>query len=815
MSKNPLPDTSLPESRAIALDIPPVDIPQQLDLGGVNTLVHGADGNVITGTISSLVDKSGDIAHTAATTSRVAAASGVVGIALLGNTVGASEALAHEGGGKTVEVQWGDTLGGIAADEKVPVRTLAEANKINDVNKVRAGTVLTVPEAKVGDGEGPVITVRNGQTLWGMTNGNPELMQATIEANDLEVERRGDKLYVMLRPGQQLIIPAIEPASATEAPRGSLSDQLLASDVHSSVVLPGNTFMSHIAEKLAAVTGKDYKEVLEAIVAENDGPDFILGAKLHMPGFSQEETNRAVESLSPPVPVEAAPAPPAPQVQIATLAEGIINHENIRIPAPEKHLRQTFEGLAQNNAGELPMTPLMLDSLRVLADNGEVVTIRSAKVQPNPGESAPGAVADSNGVNIYIRFSSTDKIARVQKVMAKEAERLGIRDVSHNAGGRYMLIEAANNQNDVEVLAAPTTEQLAITDEMVAIIKSTEGLSLELYNDATGNATIGYGHLVHEGRINRALVPPEFLGGITEERAEQLLREDIARFEAVVKEMVTVPLSQNQYDAIVGFAFNVGPEALRTSTLLHELNHGNYDAVPGELMKWVHGDGEVLGGLVKKRQHEVARWNSSGYAVPAPAEELDVELPELAQALVEAVPPVTEAIDQAVDPVAAAPGQVLEQVAEVVQEVLPPAPEPEQPQEVAPLSPLQQSNLEQLSNPQLDPALVSTFTEVNKFYQFEVTDTTRIDPNSHHHYGDAVDVGGRQGINGESFGYQGHSPTVEQFIKDVIDRMPQGTCLEVGVPNSHYVEHIKKHAPHCEVFVDQGSGPHLHFAIRS
>lgn len=132
-------------------------------------------------------------------------------------------------------------------------------------------------------------------------------------------------------------------------------------------------------------------------------------------------------------------------------------------------------------------------------------------------------------------------------------------------------------------------------------LKIREALRLEAYQDDAGVWTIGYGHTktAKEGMV------------VTEYEAEILLRRDLKRFvEAVNK--VKVYLSQNQFDTLVSFAFNVGVGAFKSSTLLEELNEGNYHNVPDELMRWnkvtVNGQKRKSAGLVYRRVAECAQW---------------------------------------------------------------------------------------------------------------------------------------------------------------------------------------------------------------
>lgn len=135
-----------------------------------------------------------------------------------------------------------------------------------------------------------------------------------------------------------------------------------------------------------------------------------------------------------------------------------------------------------------------------------------------------------------------------------------------------------------------------ISADGIQFIKDREGLRLKSYDDGGGVWTIGYGHTkgVKKGQI------------INTAQAEKFLRDDLVEFEGSVDALVKVELTQNQFDALVSFAFNVGVAAFRKSTLLKVLNQGHYGRVPNELSKWVKDNGKVIQGLVKRRALEAA-----------------------------------------------------------------------------------------------------------------------------------------------------------------------------------------------------------------
>ncbi|EHF8262834.1 lysozyme [Enterobacter kobei] len=131
----------------------------------------------------------------------------------------------------------------------------------------------------------------------------------------------------------------------------------------------------------------------------------------------------------------------------------------------------------------------------------------------------------------------------------------------------------------------------------IALIKQYEGLRLTTYKDAVGIPTIGYGHVENP-------IPPGGTRTITAEDAEQILREDLQRFEHDVNNMLTVEVTQNQFDALVSFAFNLGPANLKSSTLLRKVNSGDFNGAAEEFPKWNHAGGQVLAGLTARRNAE-------------------------------------------------------------------------------------------------------------------------------------------------------------------------------------------------------------------
>lgn len=127
-----------------------------------------------------------------------------------------------------------------------------------------------------------------------------------------------------------------------------------------------------------------------------------------------------------------------------------------------------------------------------------------------------------------------------------------------------------------------------------------EGLRLAAYKDSVGVPTIGYGHTRN---VTMDMT-------CTQELAEQWLQEDVQIAVNGVNQFVTVELTQNQFDALVDFTFNLGVGSLQHSTLLRLLNARDYAGAAGEFEKWNKAGGNVLPGLVKRRQAERDLFNS-------------------------------------------------------------------------------------------------------------------------------------------------------------------------------------------------------------
>lgn len=162
---------------------------------------------------------------------------------------------------------------------------------------------------------------------------------------------------------------------------------------------------------------------------------------------------------------------------------------------------------------------------------------------------------------------------------------------------------------------------MKISDNGIDLLIEFEGTGpikngkLQPYKDVAGLLTIGYGHLLTESEksLGKLLIngnPTQYGNGITKEQAISLKKQDLVRFEKAVNEAVKVELNQNQFDALVCFAFNIGDGAFKKSTLVRKLNEGDYDSVETQLMRWNKANGKPVAGLTRRRQAEADLFNS-------------------------------------------------------------------------------------------------------------------------------------------------------------------------------------------------------------
>jgi GH24 family phage-related lysozyme (muramidase) len=169
--------------------------------------------------------------------------------------------------------------------------------------------------------------------------------------------------------------------------------------------------------------------------------------------------------------------------------------------------------------------------------------------------------------------------------------------------------------NSTDIGSSP----IRASDRGISFIKKWEDFEPNLYNDdwndpnVQGNCTIGYGTLVHIGECDGREAEQQYLGGITEEQATDMLIEAVEEIEVLVVNHVNVPLNQHQFDALVSFGYNVGGPQFISSDLVERLNREEYDAVPSELLRWVYPEW-AREGLTQRRIEEGSIFSQGIYA---------------------------------------------------------------------------------------------------------------------------------------------------------------------------------------------------------
>lgn len=133
----------------------------------------------------------------------------------------------------------------------------------------------------------------------------------------------------------------------------------------------------------------------------------------------------------------------------------------------------------------------------------------------------------------------------------------------------------------------------------INLIKSFEGLRLKAYDDGVGVWTIGYGTIKYPNGVR-----VKTGDSCTSQQAEDYLRSDLSAFESAVNRLVTAKLTQNQFDALVSFTYNLGVTNLSKATLLKKLNAGDYQGAADQFLVWNKAGGKVMKGLVRRREAE-------------------------------------------------------------------------------------------------------------------------------------------------------------------------------------------------------------------
>lgn len=167
---------------------------------------------------------------------------------------------------------------------------------------------------------------------------------------------------------------------------------------------------------------------------------------------------------------------------------------------------------------------------------------------------------------------------------------------------------------------------MKISPQGFEILTQFEGESPVLYDDATGksisdpsaakgNPTIGIGHFLTADELSSGSIQiggesVDWRQGLSQEQMQNLARQDLQDAIQAVESSITAPLTQNQFDALVSFAFNIGPQAFKESGAIQALNEGDIEEFLRRHAQWNESGGTEMQGLINRRRREAELFRS-------------------------------------------------------------------------------------------------------------------------------------------------------------------------------------------------------------
>lgn len=161
-----------------------------------------------------------------------------------------------------------------------------------------------------------------------------------------------------------------------------------------------------------------------------------------------------------------------------------------------------------------------------------------------------------------------------------------------------LIATAYDDLNDMLGIA---TDEMHISPSGIDLICNFEGKRLTAYDDGVGVWTIGFGTTVYPNGIKVKKGDT-----CTEAQAKAYMAHDLKKFERTVNSTVKVPVNQNQFDALVSLAYNIGTDAFKKSTLVKKLNANDIHGAANQFDVWVNAGGKRMQGLVNRRAKEKA-----------------------------------------------------------------------------------------------------------------------------------------------------------------------------------------------------------------
>ncbi|QCP49800.1 lysozyme [Trinickia violacea] len=154
---------------------------------------------------------------------------------------------------------------------------------------------------------------------------------------------------------------------------------------------------------------------------------------------------------------------------------------------------------------------------------------------------------------------------------------------------------------------------MQMSDHGRSLLTQWEGYRNQAYDDGVGVLTIGVGHALtptekSSGALDINGTPVPYAGGISDDQVQALLAYDLRKYEGALNDAIATDLTQNQFDALVSFCFNIGVNGFQSSSALSDVNNNNLNAVPDDLRKWEKAGGVYNQGLANRRENEIKLW---------------------------------------------------------------------------------------------------------------------------------------------------------------------------------------------------------------
>lgn len=216
-------------------------------------------------------------------------------------------------------------------------------------------------------------------------------------------------------------------------------------------------------------------------------------------------------------------------------------------------------------------------------------------------------IREFNDIYKTTEFFIDKESALVPENMLHIAKKMGLTDLCQCI--LYKSPKAYSKETEREGRVDP--QKLKTSAKGIEFIKSWESLKLRAYDDSQGFGTIGYGHLIARESITIYL-PDEYKNGITKEKADQLFREDLIKYERAIERDIKSPLYQNEYDALVSLLFNCGENFFKNNKapkLYNHLKNKDYSKAADEFADITRGGK----GLKQRRQDEINIFKNNVY----------------------------------------------------------------------------------------------------------------------------------------------------------------------------------------------------------